>query len=269
VVSGFPLGADATVDLTLTRFEPFAPAARVEVVEEGGGVHAAPLPDQVYFTGTVREDPGSRALLIAGRDGVHGFVVARGTIYPFGPDGAGGHRSYALRDADPALYPPPGDFCANDLHPAQVGSVVVNAAARVEAGLAPPPVPRASTATVVGADAAIETDHELWAKFGSDAQTLDYLASLAAASSAIDERDVSVRLRFSYVRLWPTASDPWSATATDQQLNEVRSYWTNPANNMDAIAGPHDLVHFISGKAVQGGIAYVGSVCDPQFFFGV
>jgi len=38
---------------------------------------------------------------------------------------------------------------------------------------------------------------------------------------------------------------------------------------MDAIAGPHDLVHFISGKSVQGGIAYVGSVCDPRYAFGV
>jgi Metallo-peptidase family M12 len=144
----------------------------------------------------------------------------------------------------------------------------VNRSARVAAGLETPPVAYTSS-ELVEADAAIETDHELWAKFGSDSGTLDYLASLAAAVTAIDERDLSVRLRFSYVRLWPTAADPWSATAPDQQLAEVRTYWTNPANGMDAIAGPHDLVHFISGKAVQGGIAYIGSVCDPRYFFGV
>src|SRR5439155_330993 len=68
---------------------------------------------------------------------------------------------------------------------------------------------------------------------------------------------------------WPTAADPWNATAPDQQLDEVRNYRTNPANGMNAIAGSHDLVHFISGKAVQGGIAYVGSVCEPLYFFGV
>ena len=267
VVPNFPLGADATVELELRRFEPFAPGARVEAVDDHG-VRTVPLPDHVYFTGTVRGEPGARVLLIAARDHVRGFVAARGTVYPFGPDHRGRHRSYALRDVDPSAYPEPGAFCANDLHRDQVDSLVVNRSARVAAGLEPPPIAYTSSG-LVQADAAIETDHELWAKFGSDAQTLDYLASVAAASSAIDERDVSVRMSFSYIRLWPTAADPWSATALDQQLDEVRNYWTNPANNMDAIAGPHDLVHFISGKAVQGGIAYIGSVCDPRYFFGV
>jgi len=266
-VPSFPLGGDATVELELRRFEPFAPGARVEAVD-GRGVRAVKLPDHVYFTGTVRGEPDSRVLLIAARDHVRGFVAARGTVYPFGPDRRGRHRSYALRDVDPTAYPRPGAFCANDLHRDQVESLLVSRSARVAAGLEPPPIAYTSSG-LVRADAAIETDHELWAKFGSDAQTLDYLASLAAASSAIDERDVSVRLSFSYVRLWPTASDPWSATAPDQQLAEVRNYWTNPANDMDAIAGPHALVHFISGKSVQGGIAYIGSVCDPRYFFGV
>ena len=267
VVPDFPLGGDATVELELRRFEPFAPGARVEAVD-GRGVRAVKLPDHVYFTGTVRGEPDSRVVLIAARDHVRGFVAARGTVYPFGPDRRGRHRSYALRDVDPTAYPRPGAFCANDLHRDQVDSLLVNRSARVAAGLEPPPIAYTSSG-LVQADAAIETDHELWARFGSDAQTLDYLASLAAASSAIDERDVGVRLSFSYVRLWPTASDPWSATAPDQQLAEVRNYWTNPANDMDAIAGPHALVHFISGKAVQGGIAYIGSVCDPRYFFGV
>jgi cysteine-rich repeat protein len=263
VVSGFPLGDDATAELELRRFEPFAPGARVEAVD-GRGVRAVKLPDHVYFTGTVRGEPTSRVVMIAARDHVRGFVAARGTVYPFGPDRRGRHRSYALRDVDPGAYPRPRAFCANDLHRDQVELP----GARLAAAVAPPPLASTSSG-LVQADAAIETDHELWAKFGSDSGTLDYLASLAAASSSIDERDVSVRLRFSYIRLWATAADPWSGTAPDQQLAEVRSYWTNPANGMDAIAGPHDLVHFISGKAVEGGIAYIGSVCDPRYFFGV
>ncbi len=267
LIPGFPLGRDGTADLELRRFEPFAPGARVEAVD-GGGVRAVKLPDHVYFTGTVRGEPDSRVLLIAARDHVRGFVAARGTVYPFGPDRRGRHRTYALRDVDPAAYPPPGNFCANDLHRDVVESPLVSRGASPLVGRGPPPVAYTSSG-LVQADAAIETDYELWAKFGSDSGTLDYLASLAAAVSAIDERDLSVRLRFSYIRLWPSTSDPWSATATDQQLAEVRNYWTNPANNMDAIAGPHALVHFISGKAVQGGIAYIGTVCDPSYFFGV
>ncbi len=268
VVSDFPLGRDATVELTLRRFEPFSPAARVEVVDDHG-VRELPLPDQVYFAGTVTGDPQSRVFLVAGRDAVHGFVVARGTVYPFGPDGAGGHRSYALRDADPALYPPPGDFCGNDLHADKVDSPLVSARARAEAGLTPPQLPLVASTTLLEAEVAVETDYELRSKFASDQQALDYLASLVAASNTIYERDVSLRLRFSYIRLWDTAADPWSATDTASQLDEVQTYWTNPANSMDAIAGPHDIVHFVSGKAVQGGIAYIASVCDPHYQFGV
>src|SRR5205823_3875079 len=111
VVPDFPLGRDATAELELRRFEPFAPGARVEAVD-GGGVREVKLPDHVYFTGTVRGEPDSRVLLVAARDHVRGFVAAHGTVYPFGPDRRGRHRRYALRDVDPSAYPPPGAFCA-------------------------------------------------------------------------------------------------------------------------------------------------------------
>jgi cysteine-rich repeat protein len=268
VVSEFPIGVDGSVELHLTRFDPFLPGARIEVVD-GGGVRAVPLPDETYFVGTVGTDTTSRALVIAGRDHVRGFVATAGTLYAFGPDGRGHHRTYALRDADPSRWPPPGDFCADDLVPARVGSPLVDVAARVAAGLVPPPVALAADTVLREADVAIETDHELWTRLGSDQATLAYLASLAAADSGIYERDLGVRLRFSYVRLWASAADPWSATTTSDQLDEVQAYWTNPANDMDAIAGPHDLVHFVSGKSVEGGIAYIGSVCAPTYAFGV
>ena len=264
----FPLGVDGSADLELRRFDPFAPAARIEVVD-AHGAHALPLPDATYWTGTVRGEPESRAFLVAGTDSVHGFVIRGGNVYPFGPDAAGRHRTYALRDVDPATYPPPGDFCANDLHAARIDSPLVSAPARAAAGLAPPAIPRAADTTLLGVDVAVETDYELRAKFSTDQQARDYLASLAAAASAIYERDVNVRLRFSYVRIWATSSDPWNTSSTIDQLDEVQGYWTNPANNMDAIAGSHDMVHFVSGKSVQGGIAYVGTVCDAQYGFGV
>src|SRR5690242_21074585 len=73
VLGGFPLGRDATVELTLHRFQPFTPNARVEVMEDAGP-REIPLPDHAYFAGTVTGDPRSRVLLVASRDAVHGFV---------------------------------------------------------------------------------------------------------------------------------------------------------------------------------------------------
>src|SRR5262245_43414756 len=53
LIADFPVGSDGSVMLDLTRIEPFAPGARVEVMEDGRP-HALALPDAVYFAGTVR-----------------------------------------------------------------------------------------------------------------------------------------------------------------------------------------------------------------------
>ena len=263
VVRDFPLGRTRAADLVLARFEPFAPGARVEIVEPGGA-RALTLPDRVYFRGTVAGEDDSHVLLIAARARVHGFVVSRGEVFPFGPDGRGGHRSYALRDADPTRYPPPGDFCANDLAPE---AVRIPPAARA---LAAPPPAASTSGTLKLADVAIDTDQELRAKFASDSAALGYLASLAAAATSIYERDVAVRLRFSYIRLWGAAPpDPWSATAPGGALGEVRTYWNDPANKMDTTAGPRTVVHFVSGKSVQGGVAYLDVLCNASYGYGV
>ncbi len=260
VIPDFPLGRTRRADLHVARFEPLAPGARAEVMEAGGR-RALPLPDEVYFTGTVAGEEDSRVLLIAGRDRVHGFVVSAGDVFPFGPDAMGGHRSYALRNADPTIHRPPGDFCTNDLAPALVN---------LPAAFAPMPAVAAVPGTLKLANLAIETDQELRAKFPSDQAALDYLTSLAAAASAIYERDVAVRLQLSYVRLWGAGmTDPWSATDTAGSLNELQAYWNDPTNSMAAIAGARTVVHFVSGKSVQGGIAYVNVLCNASYGYGV
>ena len=261
VLEGFPLGTARTATLELSRYSPFRPTTRVEIMEAGGPRRLA-APDVSYFTGTVRGEPSSRVVLVAAADAVHGFVASGSDVYRFGPDEGGTHRSYALRDVDPGAYPPPGAFCVNDAHP-QLAAV-------------PPPPQTSSMAPPVAAsglrhaDVAIETDRELRLKFASDQAALAYLGELLAAASTIYERDVAVELAFSYIRLWGAApADPWTASDTIGQLDEVQAYWLNPSNNMNAIAGSRDIVHFISGKDVQGGVAYIGAICDQTYGFGV
>ncbi|MFN8545219.1 MAG: zinc-dependent metalloprotease [Candidatus Binatia bacterium] len=264
-LAAFPLGGGRTADLELVRFSPFAPGARIEAMGPSGA-HAVVLPDTAYFRGTVVGTPGSLVLLAAERDRVSGFVGTGGEVYPFGPDTAGRHRVYALRQADPTVYPPPHEFCGNDLHPE---AVEVPAAARAAARAALPP-PLAGDTTVRIADVAIETDNELRAKFPSTEAAVAYLSNLLAAATAIYERDVAVRLQFSYIRLWEAGTpDPWTATSTSAALNEVLTYWNTPGNDMNAVAGDHDLVHFISGKSVQGGVAYLDVLCNTSYGYGV
>jgi cysteine-rich repeat protein len=259
-VERFSLG-QREVALELERVEPFV-GAKVEVMGAGGS-QPLTLPDRAYFGGSVQGEPDSLVLLVAGPDEVHGWVSTDDTLYVFGRDDAGDHQLYDLRDADPAAQVPPGNFCANDLHP----DLAVPAQRAARAFLPTPPTGAAFSPTL-DLEMAIETDEELRDKFGSNAAALDYLTDLAAAANVIYQRDVGVRLLFSYIRLW-TTTDPWTASSTIDQLTEVGEYWQDPFNDMDEIAGPHDLVHFISGKDVEGGVAWIAGVCDPEYQFAV
>jgi cysteine-rich repeat protein len=145
---------------------------------------------------------------------------------------------------------------------------VVNTPAAL-AALAAPPLVLPATTGLVQADVAVDTDFEFWSKFGADQPALDYLASLAAAVSAIYQRDLGVRLRFTYVRLWATADDPWAASQATDQLHEVQAYWNDSANSMEALAGVRDTVHFLSGKTVRGGVSYLNALCDSRIAYGV
>jgi cysteine-rich repeat protein len=259
-LTDFPLGADGTATLVVSRFDPFTAAARAVVMEDGGA-RALALPDQRYYRGTVEGDAGSLVVLIAGTDTARGFVSTGGTVYRFGRDRGGVHRSWALRDADPSLLPDPGAYCDNERHADLVRAHGGRVAAAPLTAASPPPV--AAFSPTLMAEVAIDTDQELLALFEDSNEALAYLVDLAAAVSAIYDADTNVRIKFAFVRLWST-TDPWSATETDDMLNEVQAYWqTNEG------ATPRDTVHFISGKGVIGGLAYLDVLCDPTYGYGV
>lgn len=257
-ITDFPLGADATVTLSLQRFDPFTGTAGA-VVMEASGPRKLAFPDQSYFRGTVDGDATSRVVLIAGAGSAHGFVSTGGTLYRFGRDRGGVHRSYALRDVDASAFPPP-QKCAND---EQESLVTGHGGHTASLGAEALPPPTESYSPTLLAQVAIDTDEELLAKFSDTSDALAYLADLAATISGIYDTDTNVRIKFSFIRLWATP-DPWTANTTTDMLAEVKSYWQ--ANEGST---PRDVTHFVSGKTVVGGLAYLDVLCDPDFGYGV
>ncbi len=240
--------ADATAALQVERVEPFAPGARIDVVGDGGVRTVAP-PAGPWYAGGVAGDPGSVAVVTLGADGLAGFATSGGRTWRLGPDGRGGTR------ADPMPEPEAAD--------ASGGCVPLE-----EEPVPAPEVPVAraavSSTTTLLLDLAVDTDYELWARFGSDQATIAAVAANVAAVSLIYVRDVHVEVRLSYLRLWSTQADPWAQTDKLLALNEARAYWQNPANGMATTAGPHDIAHFLTGKAsIGGGQAYLNRLCDP------
>jgi len=263
-LADFPVGPERVAAVDLRRTRPFPPGAVVEEVS-ATGVRRIPIRPRAYFTGRIRGEPDSRVLVVAGERHVEGFVISGGETYPFGPDGAGGHRAYAMRDVALGEYPPPRQLCANDLHPDVVEGPARAARALRELGVAPPPRLLAAD-TLLTAQVAVVTDYELFQKFGTPEGTTDYVGTLVAAANTIYERDVSVTLSVPKVRVYTTSIDPWVESDTELALYEVQDEWTNLAPFFGAGV---DLVHFVSGKDANGGIAYLNAACDDQSFFGL
>jgi len=226
---------------------PFAPNAQI-VVQRDMGIATLPVPTMRYYRGRLTNDPAS--LLIATvdrqRGRVGGFALSRGIMSLIG---AGRTGRFYQRDLD---HPPPGFSLENDVR-------------------TPPPRPHRlpTLAVTVPATAtiAIETDHELWVKFGTDEETRDYIGALFAAVSSFYQRDIGVTLQIGYLKLWATTSDPWTATSTSDALDEVQSYWTTPSHGLTTV--PRATTQFLSGKTVTGGIAWLNALCDLQYGYSV
>ena len=106
---------------------------------------------------------------------------------------------------------------------------------------------------------ALETDYELLGNVfgGNVTATLNYLAALMSAINEIYVEQLNVHMYASYIRLWETPDDPWTQDGgTGDQLGEFRNYW---AANMNSVQ--RDLAHFISGRSLGGGVAWLPGLC--------
>ncbi|MFM8409674.1 MAG: M12 family metallo-peptidase, partial [Alphaproteobacteria bacterium] len=255
------------------RFSPFRGDAKAVVVG-ASGERSIPLPDARYFTGRVAGDPNSIVLLVADPDTARGFVATGGTVYRFGRDRLGVHRSWDLRDADLAAHPRPGDFCGNTDPASAVRMIVPGTrvlspqdatAASKAAKAAADGTSAPAWSPTLSADVAIDTDQELLALFlGSTANATAYLADLAAAVAAVYLADTDISIRFSSIRLWET-TDPWTSNTSGGLLDQLQAYWTS---NEGSVA--RDMVHLVSGRspAAYGGMSYVNALCDKAYGYG-
>lgn len=254
-LSEFPLGAHGEATLELERFDPFSDSVEVLLMTSGGAVALA-LPDRVYFRGKIRGRDQSGAVLIADADSVRGLIADGDTLHRFGPDAEARHVTWSLRDVDPAALPS-GATCHNEEFAAEVNRVAPRPS---RASSYAPLGPYGSTLL---AEIYLDSDQEFLELFTTPQDALAYLSELAAVVSAIYDADTDVRIVFRTIRLWQS-TDPWKSRSPGGMLSELRAYW-----NANETGTPRDLVHFLSGKGVKGGIAYLDVLCSPEWGYGV
>jgi hypothetical protein len=255
------------VAFVLERFEVFAADARITIHGRRGET-VVPAPANAYFRGGVDGRPESHVFLARLADGtVQGLVSAEGEMYLIGGDGpeakALGAGPIEMHRIDPvALRAARGQgfTCANEQLPGGHG----HWAGLDLTGLAasgPAPAEKAATsAAAYAARVAIETDFEFYQRFNNTTTATNYVGNLIGYASSIYTAEINTSLIVQSVSLWTTSSDPWGQTSTVCGLMEFGRYW-----NLNRTGVSRTIAHFMSGKSLGGGIAWLGVLCTGAF----
>lgn len=257
-----------TAAFVLERFQVFAEDAEITVHGKGGKATVLPAPKSSYFRGTVEGEADSRVFLALLADGTtQGVVTRAGDTYLIGGDGAPAKAlgaPLAMQRIDPLFLKSArnaGFACGDEKLPA------LN---RPLADLAPQTAGSAALAKALNvglpaftARLAIETDFEFYSLFNNPAAATTYIGNLLGYSSTIYVNEINTSLLVQSVSLWTTSNDPWTQTTTFCGLMEFGKYW-----NQNKTGVPRTTAHFLSGKSLGGGIAWIGVLCSGGFFSG-
>jgi hypothetical protein len=262
-LSGLELdGIPGAQNLELERFRVFTSDARIVLDNH----EILPVPDNRYFKGQIAGEPGSRVLLTLRQSGeLRGLVQRDGELWMLGGGAGSGivAPGLASRRADPSLEladRTEGFRCLTD------GLPLPESASEPFVEQPQSVVVQQSAGPTFAARVAIETDYEYFADFGFNiANATDYAADLIAYSSTIYTSEVDTSLQISFISFW-SSSDPWTKFDCNGMSDELRAYWQVEPNRENE---DRTLVHMLSGKSTQCGVAWIGVLCDDDYAFGV
>jgi hypothetical protein len=249
-IHDFPLGMDGNVELQLKRFDVFAEDAEyvVSSIDSLGFVNNEQVekPKVVLLQGGIVGDPSSRVFLAIGTRVTNGLIQSNGRTYVIAKDNTQGWTAvYNLNDVEP-----------EDMNWADFVCSVEDTIETVENK-------KQQQQHYFGGDCqelqmAIETDWEFnGTLFGGDeVASSEYAITLFGAVSSIYQSDVNVGISVVYLRIWEDSADPWTGGGTGSQLEQFRDYWNA---NMSGVS--RHLAHFLSGRPLGGGVAWLNAVC--------
>ena len=258
VVSDFPIAPGSRGAIVLRRFSIAAPDARLRITGPNGD-EIRPLPDVAHFAGTVAGEPDSRVYVGAQAGGITAYVKSSAGESYVGPDEA--RTGFVVRDsASPAndRYRQGGFRCAQD----QLPEAPQKPRAVAKDRAATPDVTGFQKGTLI-----VETDQELLAlpQFNGDVDAMTaYVLSLFAQVALIDERDLSFHFSVIEVHAW-TIPDPWDGPETVDQLDQLGTWYHA---NRPLATFPRSTVHLVSGRPVEGGVAWRPALCIDDFDAG-
>lgn len=264
-LTNFALDATTRVELDLKPVEVFTPGARIVLMTARGEV-LLPKPDVLVLVGTVVGHADSSVFLSLSPHGTRGWVEF-------------GEEKFVISSGPGEDKTKPVVYDYNDLAATQINWMDAWTcgvdALRIPAGVRPfgGRAVETSSGSAAGsgtvaydAQVAVETDFEFTNNVfaGSSQAASAYVATIFGAASEIYMRDVGTRLSVNFLRLWQTSADPWNVGNTSDQLLQFRSYWN--ANETGVF---RHLTHFLSGRSLGGGVAWLDAVCVTGLNYGL
>jgi len=257
------LPGSVRVDLDLEVIPTNATGTEVVVMGKGGrpiSRRTVSDTETIALGGRVLDDPDGEAFLAFGAVGIEGWIRHQGIAFGISDGPRNGEPMIVRLDTMPPLDPElASGFCGTDLLEDGPRPMV----GPVRAGEVP------DMGGVAGLDdgicrrirLAIDTDTEFLGLFGGDVDgAMGYVSTLCAATSFIYARDVNTVVLPHWVRLW-TGADPWDAGGTGDQLTQFRNYWESDENEVS-----RDLAHFLSGRGLGGGVAWLPGLCGSYAY---
>lgn len=254
--------------LTLSPQPIFTEDAVLVLVGEDGE-QTGPAPALRHFHGHERDDAAALAFVSVHPDGrIHGWLRRGGRIEGFGREPGEGAASMALVQVDMAEAAREGrrSSCGNEMLPAAEPAAGPLAAVHGHAEATPAWRPSLAPAaervarTSHWVNVAIDSDYEYYARFNNVDVAAWYAADLIGFSSLLYRNEVDTGLVIPYLRLFTTPADPWQqASATTCMMFELGQHWHQHNSHVQ-----RTITHLLSGKDLQGGIAWIGVLCQAN-----
>jgi hypothetical protein len=256
LLAGVPLPGGA-VDVLLRRAR--ADLSDLEVRLDGARIRLPEDPFASTWRGRIAGIPDSDVVLGFSSAGTRGWIQSGTDLWHLlasaGPDWTWNRARFATEDEllRGGALPPAG--CDARPAPGQGRSAPVAHGLSVTSG------------DTRLCRVAIETDFQLYQRFGNVSALTAYLGQLLDATSARFDADVGTRIQVVQLGLHSTSNDGWTSGDTGSgagaMLDEFRNAWSGSLPN-----GAH-LAHFVSGASLGGGVAYLDVLCSPWWGFGV
>jgi hypothetical protein len=267
-----PIADGGSLALELTPYDGLTPSNAFSYTDDTGR-HAF-SPDVTLFRGRIAGEVGSWAVIAMSREGVFGTLQHAGQRWNLGPSQSVASGHAAAGAPLPAHVLSPESVRGNDARPFECGIDERNERAMtLPLALEEPrgSLKAGARAYALGASRtywklAVDCDYEVYHNKFADNLTAaaSYALAVLGTVNLIYERDLEATLNVTYLNLWTTASDPYSASTTGSQLTQMQGYW---ATNNGAIQ--RSAAFLMSGRPLGGGIALIGSLCNTPSAFGL